>query len=123
MELIPVDQRKADMQDPAQHFGWALSSIPPVDFNPELPSMVLPIMYIPWFSTFLYKCGFRHHPELQVLEQQVDDSAPLRNAGVSWVEKQPGEPLQPVVPDVDLAALSDQEAAGLLLALKERLGL
>lgn len=86
--MIPINQAKADMADPEQHFGWALACIPPVDFNPELPNVILPAPYLPWLSKFLWDCGFRHHPELQRLEQVVDESTPLRSAGVSWQYKE-----------------------------------
>lgn len=118
--MIPVQQAKADMSDPEQHLGWALASIPPMDFNPEMPAVVFPLPYIPWFSKFLWMCGFRHHPELQEIVQQVDESAPLRNAGVQWVRREDAD--ETPRPGVDLTALSDEEAAALLEALQERIG-
>lgn len=88
---IPIDQRKADMSDPAQHFGWALSSIPPAEGAPPgTPSLVLPVLYLPVISGHLWLAGFRHHPELQVIHQEVDPRASLRSAGVSWVDGAPG---------------------------------
>ena len=122
--MIVVDQTKADMSDPEQHFGWAVASIPAPDYNPTQPSVVLPMLYLPWFSQFLWDCGFRHHSELQVNRQRVDESAPLRNAGVQWEripEDEAGATPQPK--GVDLTDMSDEDARALLEALQERLGL
>ncbi|WP_151530523.1 MULTISPECIES: DUF2744 domain-containing protein [Corynebacterium] len=116
--MIPIQQSKADMSDPEQHLGWALASIPPPDFDPEQPNLVFPILYVPWFSRFLWMCGFRHHPELQEIEQVVDEASPIRNAGVSWQEKRDGEKPEG---DIDLTWLSDEQAAALLEALQERM--
>ncbi|AZA08692.1 phage gene 29 protein family protein [Corynebacterium pseudopelargi] len=122
--MIPVDQTKADMSDPEQHFGWAVASIPPVGYNPDLPNIVFPLLYLPWLSQFLWDCGFRHHPELQVIRQRVDESAPLRNAGVQWERIPNGEAVATPQPTgVDLTTMSDEDAQALLEALKARLNL
>ena len=90
MKII-IDQRKAEMDDPAQMAGWALSSIPPAPGSPpDTPSLVLPVLYLPVMSSHLHACGFRHHPELQTIHQEVDPRAALRSAGVRWV---PGAPV------------------------------
>ncbi|WKD60927.1 hypothetical protein CCICO_04450 [Corynebacterium ciconiae DSM 44920] len=118
--MIPIHQDKADMSDPEQHLGWALASIPPADFAEDQPSLVFPLLYIPWFSRFLYMCGFRHHAELQTVEQVVDESSPIRNAGVAWRPKDGSS--EKSAGDVDLTWLSDEQAEALLDALQERLG-
>ena len=44
---MAIDQRKADMSDPEQHFAWALASFPVMaDGTP----MVLPVMCLPVVS-------------------------------------------------------------------------
>lgn len=113
--MIGVDQRKADMADPEQHFAWALASFPVMgDGTP----MVLPVACLPIVSRFLWDCGFRHHPELQQVKQVLDPSAPLQSAGVRWVPME-DEDVVPA-PEVDLSNLSDAEAAAVQAALDRR---
>lgn len=117
--MIPVDQRKADMSDPEQHFGWAVSMIPPPDRNEEMPALILPVLFLPILSAHLWQCGFRHHPELQEIEQDIDDSAALSSAGVRWVKI--GARRDDGVPQVDLSNLSDAEADAVREALERRM--
>lgn len=113
--MIPIDQRKADMEDPEQHFGWALSNFP---VREDGTPMVLPIMCLPIVSRHLWDCGFRHHPDLQTIRQQADPSVALEQAGVRWVLTDDGAP--DPLPTVDLANLSDAEAAAVQAALDRR---
>lgn len=119
--MIPIDQRKADMEDPAQHAGWAVSSIPPPDGNEEMPDLVLPVLYLPVLSTHLWRTGFRHHPELQEIEQDIDGDASLRSSGVKWVPIGTRAPEEPA-PVIDLSGLSDTEIAAVQAALDARRG-
>ena len=112
---MAIDQRKADMSDPEQHFAWALASFPVMaDGTP----MVLPVMCLPVVSRFLWECGFRHHPELQQVKQVVDPNAALQSAGVRWVPVEDEEKVP--APSVDLSNLSDAEAAAVQAALDRR---
>lgn len=112
---VPIDQSKADMADPEQHFAWGLSSFPVMaDGTP----MVLPVMSLPLVSRHLWDCGFRHHPELQTIRQVFDANAALVSAGVRWVSVD-DEDLVPA-PEVDLSNLSDAEAAAVQAALDRR---
>lgn len=119
MGVIPIDQRKADMADPEQHFGWALSLIPAPEAAEGMPDFIPPVLVLPAWSQHLWDCGFRHHPDLQTIEQDVDESAALRSAGVRWVpvgtRRDADGDLQ-----VDLTGLSDEEAAAVRAALERR---
>lgn len=114
--MIPVDQRKADMEDPYQHFGWALSLFP---VREDGTPMILPILSLMWVSKHLWDCGFRHHPELQTICQEVAPGMALSQAGVSWV---PCDGAPAPVPTVDLSNISDAEAAAVQAALDRRNG-
>lgn len=112
--MIPIDQRKADMSAPGEHFAWALSSFPVMgDGTP----MVLPVVSLPIVSEHLWRCGFRHHPELQEIRQVVDGNAPLESAGVRWVAMDDEDLVEPTI---DLSNLSDSEAAAVQAALDRR---
>lgn len=115
--MIPIDQRKADMSDPKQHAAWALSSFPVME---DGTPMVLPVISLPLVSEHLWRCGFRHHPELQEIEQRIDSSAALTSAGVRWVPMEDDEVVP--APSVDLSNLSDAEAAAVQAALDRRMG-
>lgn len=54
-----------DMEDPRQHFAWALGSMP----SHQAGGMPVPIppKIVPDWSEFLHKLGFRHHPDEQTL--------------------------------------------------------
>lgn len=114
--MIHVDQRKADMSDPEQHFGWAMSLFP---VREDGTPMILPVLVLPIISKHLWDCGFRHHPELQTIRQQSSDDVALSQAGVRWVSCD-GAP--DPVPSVDLSNLSDAEAAAVQDALNKRVG-
>lgn len=114
--MIPIDQRKADMTDPGQHFGWALSQFP---VRADGTPMILPVPCLPFVSKHLWDCGFRHQPELQTIRQEADEAVALSQAGVRWV---PSDGAPDPVPTVDLSSLSDAEAAAVQAALDRRKG-
>lgn len=111
---IPIDQRKADMSDPEQHLGWALSQFP---IREDGTPMILPVFCLPHVSRHLWDCGFRHHPELQTIRQEASEDVALAQAGVRWV---PADGAPDPLPTVDLANLSDAEAAAVQAALDRR---
>ena len=114
--MIPIDQRKADMSDPDQHAAWAMSVVP---MGEGRPAMILPAPLLPGISRHLWDAGFRHHPELQTIRQESDESVALAQAGVSWVPCD-GAPESEGVPEVDLSDLSDEQAAAVAAALERR---
>lgn len=113
--MIPVDQRKADMSDPQQFAAWALSSFPVRDDGTPL---ILPVVSLPLVSEHLYRCGFRHHPELQEIRQEVDERAGMLQAGITWVPCSGDE--EESVPQIDLSNLTDAEADAVADALRRR---
>lgn len=114
--MIPIDQRKADMDDPEQHFGWALSMIP---MGQGKPALIFPAPFLPIISKHLHDLGFRHDPGLQTLRQQVNGDVAMTQAGVDWVECD-GAPEPEGAPEMDLSDLSDVEAAAVAAALERR---
>jgi hypothetical protein len=59
----PITQATADMDDPRQHFAWALSSFPAP--NQDMGDVAIHPMVRPEKSQRLWDLGFRHHPDLQ----------------------------------------------------------
>lgn len=55
---ILITQATADMDDSAQHFAWALGSLPSP--NPEMGAVPLPPVARPLLSRLLWEFGFRH---------------------------------------------------------------
>ena len=111
-----LDQNKANMDDPQEHFAWALA---PVPISAEGRPLVLPLPALPFISEHLYKCGFRHHPELQEIEASQSEQTNFMAAGVEWV---PVGEAEVVVPEVDLSQISDAEAEAVQAALDRRKG-
>lgn len=73
----------ADMSSPEQHVEWAL-----VNMDSSGAPLVMPRMVLQQWSRHLYRCGFRHHPELQELFYQPvrGDGSVLEAATGRWVE-------------------------------------
>ncbi|MEV6432566.1 hypothetical protein [Nocardia sp. NPDC051463] len=59
----PLQQSAADMNDPRQHFAWALNSFPSP--NQQMGDVPIHPMVRPLMSQLLWDFGFRHDPELQ----------------------------------------------------------
>lgn len=59
-----ITQNTADMNDPAQHFAWALGALPSP--NPEMGSVPFPPVARPLLSQLLWDLGFRHDETKQV---------------------------------------------------------
>jgi hypothetical protein len=62
---VPEGFPGIDMDDPTQHFAWAIGAMP----SHQAGGMPVPIppKIVPDWSKFLYDLGFRHHPEEQTL--------------------------------------------------------
>lgn len=111
-----ISQAKADMQDPREHAVWALS---PVPIDEGGTPLVLPLMSLQFISEHLWRCGFRHHPELQEIVASTDEHTAFMAGGVRWMPK---DAVDEPAPEVDLSAISDEEAAAIEAALARRKG-
>ncbi|WP_018119423.1 phage gene 29 protein family protein [Corynebacterium mastitidis] len=109
-----ISQAKANMEDPREHAVWALSPVP-IDENGT--PLVLPLMALQFISEHLWRCGFRHHPELQEIVASEDSHTAFMAGGVAWV---PAAEAQAPTPEVDLSALSEAEVAAVEAALERR---
>lgn len=80
---IPV-RRSCDAENPREHVLWAL-----VAMGGQIPAPLLfPRPVMEDFSEHLYRCGFRHHPELQTRHYQPPESTDSiwGAAGGVWVD-------------------------------------
>lgn len=112
--MAVISQAKADMNDPREHAVWALSPVP-IDENGT--PLVLPLMALQFISEHLWRCGFRHHPELQEVVASEGGHTAFMAGGVAWV---PREEAEETAPEVDLSALSEAEVRAVEAALERR---
>lgn len=69
-EFVPRLFEDADMEDPRQHCAPGIADWQAVEKMAPMPS---PLPLVPYHSEQLYKLGYRHHPELQVLFKVLDE--------------------------------------------------
>lgn len=96
------------MDDPEEHFLFALSNIPGMGASP----MIIPLQLGKVISAHLYKVGYRHHPELQevkLLRPYRGDQTTL-NPSAQWVPIDAEEPEPVVVPDITTLTVHEREA-------------
>ncbi|RAV34929.1 phage gene 29 protein family protein [Corynebacterium heidelbergense] len=84
---IPL-QHQMDMDKPEEHLLWGLVNIGGLAGVP----LLLDERFMRIWSKHLYRCGFRHHPELQELwyKPPTDDATLFQGIGGEWVESEPG---------------------------------
>ena len=80
--MIPL-QNNMDFSDPEQHFLWALVNMDGMNGAP----LLLPEPVLRTWSRHLYRCGFRHHTELQEITYRPPaEGASVLEAGAGeWV--------------------------------------
>lgn len=107
---IPT-QDNCDMANPGQHLLWALVNIGGSIGAP----LLMPRKVMEQWSQHLYRCGFRHHPELQEIYYQPpgEDSSIWQGVAGSWVEA--------AAPGQRPAELAGDRVAAVLAALDERM--
>lgn len=78
-------QATTNPDDPEEHLLWALVNL---GANAGAPLIVPEVVLRSW-SKHLYRCGFRHHPELQEIEYvpPAPDASVLEAGAGQWVEK------------------------------------
>lgn len=116
--MLPL-QNEVNPDNPREHAAWALVGLPGAN---TLAPLVLPVEIMEKWSEHLYKCGFRHHPELQeiVYVPPVNSPSWVSGAGGRWVRK--GEELTEEELTPRVSELSDQEKRLLFNELKKELG-
>lgn len=98
------------MNDPEEHFLWALMNSPGINTSP----LIMPEKMARQLSKHLHECGFRHDPAAQ--EKKL--LRPFRgqqnnfNGMAKWVPMDEPEPDPVVLPDVN--ALTPQENEAML---------
>lgn len=117
---IPT-QDNCRVDDPAEHVLWALVNIGGMIGAP----LVMPKKVMEQWSKHLYRCGFRHHPELQEIfyEPPGEDATIWDGVAGRWVEAE-SVGVRPAELSVDkveqlLAALDDRTRAELKRRLDE----
>lgn len=86
---IPL-QHKMNMNEPEEHLLWGLVSIGGLAGAP----LLMHEKFMRVWSKHLYRCGFRHHPELQELwYKPPTEDAGIFEGGIAgeWVESEPGQ--------------------------------
>lgn len=85
---IPL-QKDMNMEDPGEHVLWGL-----VNAGERIGApLLLPEPFMKEFSRHLYRCGFRHHPELQEIwyKPPTEDATLFEGIGGEWIESdEPG---------------------------------
>lgn len=111
---IPLQQ---NAQDTAElHAQWALVCLPGPGGTAPL---AVPEEVLEKWSVHLWRCGFRHHKELQEIKYvppSTSEGGFLLAPTGRWVDMD-----EPVAPTVDISELSLQEKHDLLKALEEDL--
>ena len=82
-EGIPT-QGQMDMNDPKEHVLWGL-----VNFGGHVGApLILPKKIMEELSRHLYRCGFRHHPEVQEIwyKPPGEGDSIWDGTGGQWVE-------------------------------------
>lgn len=96
------------MDDPEQHFLWALTSVPGMGQSP----MMIPLQMAKVISQHLYEAGFRHVPEKQAKEFHAPfrgDQTPF-NPGGKWVPRGTPKPEPIRIPDINALTVHEREA-------------
>lgn len=96
------------MNNPEEHFLWALVGLPGPD---NVAPLLLPVPATRAWSKRLWDCGFRHHPELQTAKYSPppgDHNWLLGPAG-SWIGSDE-EPVEPVTPSLENVTMSEKRA-------------
>lgn len=99
---------KCNMEDPSEHFLWALGLIPGIGSSP----LIFPENYATAISEHLYELGYRHHPELQTKKYR----RPYRgiqssfNPAGNWVPIDDPDPEPVVLPNVGAYTTQENEA-------------
>lgn len=96
------------MDDPEEHFLFALMNIPGMGQSP----MVIPLQLAKVISAHLFETGFRHVPELQtkkLLRPYRGDQTNL-NPAAKWVPMDTEEPDPIVLPDIMTLTVHEREA-------------
>lgn len=109
-------QEDMDMGNPEEHLLWALLSM---DARQGVP-MLVPEPILRSWSKHLYRCGFRHHPELQEIyyKPPATDST-LGAIDGEWIEADtPG--VNPLDGRSDLDAAIDELPAEVVEAIIDR---
>jgi hypothetical protein len=109
-----VSPEKCDMDDPQEHFLWALMQIPvgPHEMMPILENTARTM------SKHLWETGFRHHPQLQRKKYQ----RPLRgqqnhmNGLARWVDMDSEDPEPLMLPDI--GSMTTEERDWMVAELK-----
>lgn len=96
------------MEDPEEHFLWALTSVPGMGQSP----MMIPLQMAKMISAHLFKCGFRLDPdkqEIKMLRPYRGDQSPL-NPAAKWVPVDTEEPEPIRIPDIKKLTVHEREA-------------
>lgn len=96
------------MDDPEEHFLWALTSVPGMGTSP----MMIPLQMAKMISKHLYESGYRHHPDLQekkMLRPFRGQQSNLNPAG-KWVPMDTPEPEPIRIPDINKLTPHEREA-------------
>lgn len=96
------------MDDPEEHFLWALTSVPGMGKSP----MMIPLQMAKMISTHLHESGFRHHPDLQkkkMLRPFRGQQSNLNPSG-KWVPIDTPEPEPIRIPDIKQLTPHEREA-------------
>lgn len=82
---IPT-QQTIDPSKPEEHALWALVNM---GANAGAP-LILPEPVLRSWSAHLWRCGFRHHPELQEIDYQppAEDASVLEAGAGRWVDRE-----------------------------------
>ncbi len=98
----------SNMEDPEDHFSWALGLIPGIGQSP----LIFPETYASAISKHLFELGFRHHPELQAKKWR----RPYRgqqtsfNPAGNWVPMDDPDPEPVVLPNVNAFTAQENQA-------------
>lgn len=95
------------MDDPEEHFLWALTCVPGIGKSP----MIIPAQLAKTISAHLYEAGFRHQPELQkkkALRAYRGDQNSLNPR--HWVPIDTEEPEPVSIPDINQLTVHERDA-------------
>lgn len=101
-------QDNSNMDDPSEHFQWALGTVPGIGQSP----MAIPAQMTAALSKHLWECGFRHHPELQEKKMLRPYRGQQTNFNTSsrWVPMDTVEPEPIRIPDINALTVHEREA-------------
>lgn len=115
---IPL-QSVQNMEDPEEHFLWALVGLPGPGSQAPL---ILPPEILKRWSAHFYKCGFRHHPDLQQIKYvpPSGDMNWITGATGRWVPIDEELPAAVTAPGIDHLSLDEKRV--LLERLQSEVG-